>query len=307
MTGRLIETVRSRRRRRAGAAVALAVLCAGSALLAGGCGSSTVGGIVDPVASAASLSNSQPGYRMTFSLRMSSSALPTPITATGTGSFDGRAHQGTVTTLMNFGSSSAIKSALGSNSLSLVELLKGLTIYIKFPPALADKLPGVNRPWVKIDVAKVASAAGIPGLSSIASPTSSNPAQMLQYLRAVTGGVTKVGTARVGNFPTTQYHGTISLDRYPDTLPPASRAAARQTVKRLEQLTSLRDLPVDVWLDAHKLVRRIRVSFDEKLPSGQSMHSLYDITIPEYGPQTPPTFPPADQVFDFDSLIHSHA
>ncbi|MDQ6608140.1 MAG: hypothetical protein M3Z06_16530, partial [Actinomycetota bacterium] len=83
----------SRKWRRLSATVALAVLCAGSALAATGCGTSTVSSIVDPVAKAASLSNSQPGYRMTFSLRMTSSALPTAITATGTGSFDTPAHQ----------------------------------------------------------------------------------------------------------------------------------------------------------------------------------------------------------------------
>ncbi len=286
--------------------LALAVLCAGSALAASGCGTSTVSGIVDPVAKAASLSNTQPGYRMTFTLRMSSSALPTAITATGSGSFDAPNRQGTVTTTMNFGSSAAIRAALGGSNVTLVELVKGVTIYMKFPPVLAGKLPGVTKPWVRIDLAKIAAAAGVPGLSSLTgNPASSNPAEILQYLRAVSGGVRKLGGVQIGAWPTTQYHATISLDRYPSTVPPPLRASARQTIQALEKLTQLRQLPVDVWVDGHNLVRRIRVSFDEKLPTGQQLNALYVITIPEYGPQSAPKFPPASQVSDLSSLVPS--
>jgi hypothetical protein len=306
MTVRFRGIDRLRRGRRVGVAIAAAVACAGSALAASGCGTSTVSNIVDPVAKAASLSNSAPGYRLTFSLRLGSSALPAAITATGTGSFDAPRHEGTVTTTMNLGSNPAITAALGGSKLTLVELVNGVTVYMKFPPALAGKLPGVTKPWIRIDLAKIASAAGLSGLSSLAgNPASSNPAEMLQYLRAVSGGVTRVGRARVGGLATTQYHGTISLDRYPQTVPPALRASARQTIQTIEKLTQLRELPVDVWVDGHNLVRRIRLSFDEKLPAGQQLNALYVITIPEYGPQSPPAFPPANQVSDLSSLVPS--
>jgi hypothetical protein len=284
----------------------VAIACCASALAASGCGTSSVGNILDPVAKAASLSNSAPGYRLTFSLRLGSSTLPAAITATGAGSFDAPRHEGTVTTTMNLGSSPAIKAALGGSSLRFVELVNGVTIYMKFPPALAGKLPGGTKPWIKVDLAKIASAAGVPGLSSLAgNPASSNPAEMLQYLRAVSGGVTRVGQAQIGGLETTQYHGTISLDRYPDTVPPALRASARQTIQALEKLTQLRQMPVDVWVDGHNLVRRIRLSFNENLPTGQQLNALYVITISDYGPQSPPSFPPANQVSDLSSLVPS--
>jgi hypothetical protein len=119
--------------------------------------------------------------------------------------------------------------------------------------------------------------------------------------------VTKVGTDRVGPFATTHYHGTINLDRVPKVVPAASRASAREAINALEKLTQLKSLPVDVWVDGHHLVRRLRLSVNEKLPTGQQVNSLYDITIPEYGPQSPPALPPADQVSDLGSLIGSSA
>jgi hypothetical protein len=291
---------------RVSGAIAAGFTCAGAALAATGCGTGSVSSIVDPVAKAASISTSTPGYRMTFSLQITSAALPTPITATGTGTFDVPSREGAVTTTMNLGSSPAITQALGGSTLSLVELVKGVTVYIKLPALLAGKIPGVTKPWLKVDLAKLAAGAGVPGLSSLAgNPASSNPAQMLQYLRALSGGVSKLGTAKVGGFQTTHYHGTISLDRFPTVVPEADRAAARQAIKGLESLTQLHELPVDVWVDSHNLVRRISLSYAEKLPTGQALTSSYDIEIPVYGPQPRPAFPPADQVTDVGSLIPS--
>ncbi len=284
----------------------MAVTCAGSALAASGCGS--VSSVVDPVAKAASISNAAPGYRMRFSLVISSSALPTSLTATGTGSFDAPAHLAGLAMKMNFGSNPQIAKALGGSSLNLVELVDGTTVYMKLPGALTSKIPGIVKPWIKVDLAELASQAGVPGLSSLmGNPTSSNPGQMLQYLRALSGNVTKVGSARVGPFQTTQYHGTIDLDRVANVVPQAERASARGAINALEKLTQLKSLPVDVWVDGHNLVRRLRLTVSEKLPTGQPVSSLYDITIPEYGPQTPPALPPADQVSDLGSLIGSHA
>ena len=48
---------------------------------------------------------------------------------------------------------------LGGSTLTLVELVKAGTIYMKLPPVLAGKLPGATKPWLRIDLAKIASAA----------------------------------------------------------------------------------------------------------------------------------------------------
>jgi hypothetical protein len=291
-------------RRLAGASL-LSLAAGATAIGASGCGSTSVSNVIDPVAKAATQSSSASGYRMAIAMTMSSTALPTPITATGSGTFDVPGRQGSMTMNMSFGSNPAIASALGgSGTLTMTELIKGETIYMRMPDALAGKLPG-GKPWIKLDLAAIGKAAGVTGLSGLLGPGTSNPAQMLQYLRAVSGGVTKVGTERVGQVRTTHYRGVVSLDRYPQLLPSSQRGAAEQAVKQLERLAQVHDMPIDAWVDGHDLVRRIHMSFDEKLPSGQDMNADYDITIPDYGPQAEPVFPPEQSVTDLGALLGS--
>ena len=86
-------------------------------------------------------------------------------------------------------------------------------------PWRTSKIPTFSKPWLKVNLAQAASAAGIPGLSSLASnPASTDPSQLLQYLRAVSGTVTKVGSESVNVVQTTRYHAQIDLDRVPDAL-----------------------------------------------------------------------------------------
>ena len=236
---------------------------------------------------------------MRFELRFGSPQLPTALTATGTGSINARERTGSVVFVMNAGNDPDLKKALGGSTLRLEELVDGTTVYVKLPPAIASKLPG-GRPWIKVDLAK---ASGIPGFSSLANnPVSSDPSQFLSYLRATSGTVSKQGSAVVNGIQTTHYHATINLDRVPDALPSASRAGAKQAVSSIEQLTGLRQLPVDAWIDGNDLIRRMRLSFDESLAPSVKLNIAITMDFVKYGPQPTPTFPSADQVSDASSL-----
>jgi hypothetical protein len=282
-----------------GAAVAAAIC----AVAVTGCGGGSVANVVDPVAQAATTSTHAAGYRLNLSLLMSSSALPTPITGAGQGSFDVSNHSGALTLNMNLGNSPQIVQALGSSTLQVQELIEGQTIYMKLPTAITSRVPTFGgKPWLEVNLAKAAASAGVPGLSSLTSnPATSDPSQMLNYLRGASGTVTKVGTEQVNGVQTTHYRGAISLDRVPDALPPVSRQAARQAIQSLERQTNLRQLPFDVWVDGQHLVRRLVLSFAETV-SGQSVNMTIRIEIPQYGPQPVPAAPPADQVTDLTAL-----
>jgi hypothetical protein len=265
-----------------------------------GCGASSA---LDPVAQAASASTSKPGYRMTLSLQLSSSSLPSAITGTGTGSFDLTDHVGSITMDMNLGSSPQVVQALGGSTFHTEEVLQGLTVYMKLPAALASRLPGA-KPWLKLDLQKAASAAGIPGLSSLtSSPAGSDPSQFLQYLRAASGAVTSVGAETVDGVPTTHYRAQIALDRVAGMLSSDSRAAAKQAIAAMEKTTGLHDLPVDVWIDAAHLVRRIAMTFDENVQAGQSIHMKMSMDFTDYAPQPRPAAPSSDQVTDLTALL----
>lgn len=281
---------------RYGAVVAAAAAAASMAVAASGCGAAST---LDPVAKAASISTTTPGFQMRFEVRFGSPQLPTALTATGTGSIDARDRTGSVVFVMNAGNDPDLKKALGGSTLRLEELVDGTTVYVKLPPAIASKLPG-GRPWMKVDLAK---ASGIPGFSSLANnPVSSDPSQFLSYLRATSGDVTKQGSEVVNGVQSTHYHATINLDRVPDALPSASRSGAKQAVSSIEQLTGLKQLPVDAWIDSNNLIRRMRLSFAESLAPSVKLNIGMTMDFIKYGPQPKPTFPSADQVSDASSL-----
>lgn len=291
---------------RARLALAALLLCgAATALITSGCGASAV---IDPVANAATVSNSAPGYRMVFTVRLGSPSLPIAMTGTGTGSVDTRDHAGSADFAFQLPNLPQITQALGSDRLRMREITQGTTFYLKMPAAIAGKLPG-GRPWLKVDLGKQAASMGMPGLGALssASPLSSDPSQFLQYLRAVSGGVSKVGTGTVAGHQTTEYQATIDLEKVADRVPAANRAAARRSIQHLEQMTHVRKLPVHLWIDGQHLVRRMTMNMNMSLPTGQAIAMAMQVTIPQYGPQPLPKLPPASQVTDATSLAGAAA
>jgi hypothetical protein len=277
--------------------------CGGSAIAAAGCGG---GGVIDPVAQAATASANAPGSLMKFSIQFVSPALATAITGRGTGSFDVRDHAGSVSFDMSLGNEPQVIQALGSSTLHLDEVIRGLTFYIKLPSALTGRLPGITKPWMKLDLKNFASQTGVPSLSSLATnPVSSDPSQFLQYLRAVSGTVRYQGNEPVDGFRTTHYHALIDLNRVVDQLPPSSRNGVQQAISGLEKLISLKTIPVDVWIDGQHMVRRMQITIAETLPTGQSLNGQITLDVVKYGPQPLPSLPPANQVSDIGSLLHT--
>ncbi len=278
--------------------VAVAGACVLATLGISGCGAASV---IDPVARAADVSSKSPGYRMVFSMRISSPALPVPISGTGTGAFDVPDHSGSFALAMDFGAIPQVQRLLGTSTLRLQEVIKGSTLYLKFPAALTRRAPA-HKPWLKIDLAKAGSALGVPGLSTlINNPASGDPSQMLQYLRETAGSVTKVGIESVDGIQTTHYRATISLDRVPNGYPASDRPQVRQTVAALERLANVHMLPVQVWVDGQHLVRRMQMAFAETV-SGQTLSMLMSFDIPQYGPESAPQLPAAGQVTDLAGL-----
>jgi hypothetical protein len=253
-----------------------------------------------PIAQAATLSSSTPGFRMHMSLQVTSSALSSPITATATGVVDVRDHASALSMVMDVGDEPQVVQQLGSSSLRFDMVTEGTTAYAKLPSALTNALGTSGRPWLKVDAAKLS---GLPGLSSLASgPTTSDPSQTLQMLRSVSGSVVNLGPQRVDGFQTTHYRAGVSLARLVDNLPSADRSAAQQAFSSLQQAVPNGELPMDVWIDGEHLVRRITTSLDLSLPTGANMQETATVDFSDYGPQSPPATPPADQVFDASSL-----
>lgn len=279
----------------AAAAAVVAVGIAAFLLLGSGSG----GGLDGPVAQAATVSSSTPGYRVRMLLKMSSSSLGAPITATASGIVDLRNHATSMAMVMNFGDDPQVTQALGGRTMRMRMIMTGRDIYMKLPAITTAALPTSGKPWVQLNLDKLS---GIPGLSSLESnPMTSDPTEMLQYLRSESDVVLDEGHQMVDGFETTHYQAEVNLDDLGGKL----GGAAQQVLAKLRQLLPSGDLPIDVWIDSAHLVRRIAMTLSLGVSGGPSLEETMAEDLGDYGRQPQPTPPPADQVQDLSGLASS--
>lgn len=272
-------------RRLTTAAVVAAAIAGGVAV--SGCGAThAISGAVDPVARAATVTAHASGYRM--SATIDATAAGTTVHGTMAGVFDTAHHTGAFTQ----------RESVAGHTISIAERLSGTTVYMRLPnqPAL-ERLTG-GKPWLKLDFSRALGAFGLGGL-----PTqSTNPAQFIDYLRAVGAKTKQVGTETIDGTPTTHYHAVVDLDKYPKLFAPARRAAAARGVSTLESMTGTHTMPMDVWIDSHKLLRRMSFSFGECVQS-QRLTMAMTMNLSNYGQQTVPAAPSSSQAYDLTPLI----
>jgi hypothetical protein len=274
-----------------------AALVAGLAFLLFGSGGSTLG---SPIAHAATLSSNAPGYRMHMTVQVTSSALSSPVTATGSGVVDLRDQASSMSLKMDLGNDPQVVQALGGRSLRMDMVTDGSAIYVKLPATLTASLPTSGKRWIEVDLSKLSS---VPGLSSLAgNPTASDPRQILQSLRSVSDSVVDQGPQRIGGTATTHYHAQLSFSHLADALPSAERGAATKALSALQQALPTDGLPVDVWIDPQHHVRRVVMALDVNSPTGPSLQETVTVDLDHYGPQRRPVAPASDDVFKLNGL-----
>jgi hypothetical protein len=284
---------------------AVLAVCAG-AVIAAGCGSSSSSSKLPPSAAitrASYVSSAASGYRVVMNLH---ETVPNAgqITITGTGSFAVPAHSGSMT--MQLSVPSAASAGLGNLQMQAV-FVPG-TIYMKLPPQLAARIPG-GKPWIQINLSQLGKAAGIPGLSSLVNSSSSlnDPGQYLDFLRVTANGTaTDVGPTTVGGVSTTHYHAIIDLSKLPNAVPASSRPAVQQLVNALRSRGATAQMPIDAYIDSSHLIRRIVLSYQQPLSASQTAAVLLQMDFVGYGPQPPPTVPPASQTVNLLALTGGH-
>jgi hypothetical protein len=279
------------------AAVVVAAM-GGAAFLFLGSGRDALSG---PIAQAAMVSSTAPGYRLHMSIEMSSSSLPGPITGSGTAVVDTRDHVTSMSLDMNFGAIPQVAQELGSPILQMQSVIDGSAVYAKLPSQLISALPTDGRQWLGVNLAKLG---GIPGLSEIGNdPTTQDPSSVLQYLSSQSTTVANEGRAKVDGVETTHYHAELSIAHLADNLPSPLRGDAQRDLSEMEQGSPTGEIPVDVWIDSAHLVRRATLSLDLAIPNGPILDESVTVDIGHYGPQAPPATPPASDVFDLNALL----
>jgi hypothetical protein len=260
------------------------------AVCASGCGSSSA--VLDPVAQAADATSHVGGAHMTLEVQVRAAGLPAPFTISGVGFFNYKTREGSLSLDMT-GLPSTAASSVPSGSLHMEELFKSSAIYVG-SPLFAGKLPG-GAQWMKIDISKFGPAIGL-DLRQLAGGQS-NPAQFLEYLKASGGTVTPVGHELVRGVATTHYKGAIDLNKVADVLPSRNRDQLRAALAKLVAQTGSASIPVDAWVDAHHLVRRIAMTLAIST-GGQQAQTRMTIDLFGFGPTPPVTPPPQAEVYD---------
>jgi hypothetical protein len=135
----------------------------------------------------------------------------------------------------------------------------GGTLYAK-PPKLGQlKIPG-GKPWVSLELPKLASALDLPtkGLGKL---FRLEPAEQLRALKAAKG-LKEIGKEDVDGTETTHYRGTFELADFVATLPAAERAEVQQAIEKLDALATgsgSLNSPVlaDIWVDEDGVTRKL--------------------------------------------------
>jgi hypothetical protein len=238
------------------------------------------------VARAADVTAQVSGYRLHGTMSLTTSAGPLSMSMDGV--IDRRSRTGTMV---------AHEAVLGQK-LNLTEKFSGLTFYMQAANMPELKQLAAGKPWVKFDMSRLLGAMGMSALPM----GGTDPSQFVDYLRAVDASTRRVGTATVGGVSTTRYHAVINLDHYANLVPAAQRAAAQRSVRSLEQVVGSHTLPMDVWIDGHRLVRRIGLSFTECV-ANQHLHLAMSVDLFGYGPQSAIVLPSAGQAYDVTPLM----
>ena len=268
-------------------AAGAAAVAAAAAIVISGCGAAnTVSQAVDPVARAAETTSRVQGYRMSASVTINTAVGP--VKSTMSGVMDRVTRTGEMTST----------ESVAGHSFAMSERLSGLTVYMN-----VSSIPGLDqlthgKQWLKMDMSRAFGSLGVGSLST----TSSDPSQFVDYLRAVSDNTRKVGTDTVRGVATTRYRAVIDLRKYPNVAPPGQRATAKRAITRMEEVLGGHTMPMDVWIDHDRLVRRMSFTMGEcvnrqKLSMDMTM-DLYD-----YGPQHTTPMPSGSQTFDLNPLV----
>jgi hypothetical protein len=270
-----------------------------------GCGASdTVSKSLDPVAAAASNTARLPTTHMSMTATMTVPGLAAPIQMSGQGAVDNVRKRGSMSLDMS-SMASSMPATGGLNDPSLwrgeyvFDFSGGMVVYMRFP--FMSKALGGGKSWVHMDIGSMGREMGV-NLDQFMQMNQSNPAQQLEYLRAVSGRFTKLGTGRVRGVTATRYRTSIDIRKYPNLVPEKQRQAMKKSIDMLVGVMGKPTYPVEVWIDAKQLVRRMTMRMDMKASTG-SMAFAMSMDFYGFGRPVSVTFPRPEETVDMTKLM----
>jgi hypothetical protein len=245
---------------------------AAGTVLAVGCGAQHAGADTSqPLDLAAAVSNTQ-DQTARIATTVSTTTQGRTVSQTANGVFDFARSRGMIT----------IAGADG-----MTEVFVPPTTYVKFPDASADSgaLPR-GKTWLALPD-RTTSASGL------LAPGGGDPADLLASLTAVSSGVTKIGAATIRGVPVTGFAIKVDPAKAAE-VPGADRAADEGLAKTF----GATEMPVDVWVDGHNLVRREKLTllFPGRTGAPAGAHLVMTTDFYDFGVRVQVSAPPASQV-----------
>jgi hypothetical protein len=301
--------------------VALTALLAGTlALLGAGCGGSQANDAVAlpvlqdlaPVADATSSADSAK-FEMEFTMEMQGlPGLDMPFAFSASGAFDRPARKVQMT--MDLGSFAELMGGLASSlgggqapteltdpsKWKLEMRMDGNVAHMRVP-FLTSELPD-GKEWVRLDLAKAAQLRGMDLADMQSFAKGSDPRATLDYLRSISGELTDLGTEDVRGVPTTHYFAAVDWQK---ALARAARDAGQEGfLTQLQGMpAAVASVPVDVWVDADNLVRRMTMGFSfGTAGQPEQAKASIDMELFDYGSPVNVEAPPAADVVDAFAL-----
>lgn len=189
-----------------------------------------------------------------------------------------------------------------SGPMDVEMVFEDMVIYMKYP--MLSELSADAKPWIRMDLQEVGEQAGM-DFGSLMQSGTSDPTQMLQWLRGASEDIEVVGEEEVRGVMATHYKGTIDFNKVVEQAPADVRDALRSTVDMVVKTLGTSDAPFEVWIDDQGRAVRIAQSFEyeEGAVAGGSMSMTLDLF--DFGTDVQVNIPPASQTSDFSELMGS--
>ncbi len=251
----------------------LAAIAAALALIVviAGCGSSEP--VIPPsqIANAAYESTHGSGFK--YAISISASAQGQSIDISGHGAIDSKSLRGT----MSMG-------------------VEGTTVDVRFDNPYIYIRKDNSGPWLRVKSDVYQQAQQQAGAGGVSGQATSDPSKVLEFLKSAES-VNKVGSEDVNGTPTTHYRAQVDFAKRLKTVAPSERSETQQFLKLVKASQGNAVLPVDVYVDAHKRVRRMSFKVDLCTTEGDvSVGLKFDFL--SYGPQELPGLPRGEEVRD---------
>ena len=171
--------------------------------------------------------------------------------------------------------------------------------YVRLP-AIAGRLPD-GKTWVKGPAGEI--KVGGFDFQQLESFTRSDPRDVLEALRGVGGEIETVGTEELRGVETTHYRALVDPAQLANAKDLEGRSASQSLVDRLTTQPGLVDVPLDVWIDANGLVRKLTIAFSAEVPTtAESGDATMSFELWDYGEPVEIAVPPASEVANASAL-----